>query len=103
MTMTCTILRVEAPMLLEHTHVDEGAYLRWELEAVDSGCVLRLSHFVPSPDDAIGKCYVVGLHTSLSRLVPCLAGQPVPWDWDQFAEAQAQYATLGFAPAVEAS
>lgn len=103
MEMTCTILRVEAPMLLEHTHVDEGAFLRWELEPVDTGCVLRLTHFVTEPDDAIGKCYVVGLHTSLSRLVPALSGTPIPWDWDAFAEAQTQYARLGFAPEVDAS
>jgi uncharacterized protein YndB with AHSA1/START domain len=102
-TVTFTILRVEAPMLLEHTHHEEGAYLRWELESVDDGCVLRLSHFVVDVGDAIGKCYVVGLHTSLSRLEPCLAGQPVRWDWDAFAESQAHYATLGLAPAVDAS
>ena len=39
MTITCTILRVEPPMLLEHTHVDPGSYMRWELEPVDTGCV----------------------------------------------------------------
>ena len=49
-TMTCTILRVEPPMLLEHTHVDPGSYMRWELEPVDTGCVLRLSHFVTDAD-----------------------------------------------------
>ena len=48
-TMTCTILRVEPPMLLEHTHADAGSYMRWELEPVDTGCVLRLSHFVHRP------------------------------------------------------
>jgi uncharacterized protein YndB with AHSA1/START domain len=98
MTITCTILRVEPPMLLEHTHVDPGAYLRWELEPVGAGCVLRMSHFVSDADDAIEKCYVVGLHASLARLVPCLAGEPVPWDWNEFAVSQAQYAALGFAP-----
>jgi uncharacterized protein YndB with AHSA1/START domain len=35
-TMTCTILRIEPPMLLEHTHAD-ASYLRWELEPVDTG------------------------------------------------------------------
>jgi hypothetical protein len=98
MTITCTIRRVEPPTLLEHTHVDPGALMRWELEPVDSGCVLRVSHFVTDADSAIGNCYVVGLHTSLTRLEPCLAGRPVPWDWDAFAVAQAHYATLGFAP-----
>jgi len=99
MTITCTILRVEPPMLLEHTHADPGSHMRWELESVDSGCVLRLSHFVPDADKAIDSCYVVGLHTSLSRLAPCLDGRPTAWDWDAFAEAQAQYARVGLAPA----
>jgi uncharacterized protein YndB with AHSA1/START domain len=102
-TMTFTILRVEPPMFLEHTHADPGSRMRWELEAVDDGCVLRLSHFVPDADAAVENCYVVGLHNSFARLEPCLAGRPVPWDWDGFAEAQRQYARLGFAPAGDAS
>jgi len=102
MTMTSTILRVEPPVLLEHTHADEGGYLRWELEAADTGCTLRLSHVVPDPALAIERCYVVGLHASLARLEPLLAGHPVPWDWDGFAAAQAAYAELGFAPEVTA-
>ena len=95
--MTCTILRVEPPMLLEHTHVDPGSIMRWELEPVDAGCVLRLSHFVTDVQAALENGYVVGLHTSLSRLEPCLAGAPVPWDWDEFAQPQARYADLGLA------
>jgi uncharacterized protein YndB with AHSA1/START domain len=95
--LTCTILRVEPPVLLEHTHVDPGSLMRWELEPVDDGCVLRLSHLVTDVAAALENGYVVGLHTSLSRLVPCLAGAPVPWDWDGFAEAQARYADLGLA------
>ena len=101
-TMTCTILRVEPPMLLEHTHAD-ASYLRWELEPIEAGCVLRLSHFVTDPARAIDNCYVVGLHASLARLEPCLAGRPVAWDWDAFAEAQAHYAGIGLAPPVTAS
>lgn len=97
-TMTMTIRRIEPPTLLEHTHLDPGSYLRWELEAVDTGCVLRLSHFVTDPAAAIDNCYLVGLHTSLARLVPCLTGHPVPWDWDGFAIAQAHYAAIGLAP-----
>ena len=98
--LTCTILRVEPPMLLEHTHVDPGSIMRWELEPVDAGCVLRLSHFVTDVPAALENGYVVGLHTSLSRLAPCLAGAPIPWDWDEFAEAQARYADLGLARSV---
>jgi uncharacterized protein YndB with AHSA1/START domain len=95
--LTCTILRVEPPMLLEHTHVDPGSTMRWELEPVDDGCVLRLTHFVTDVSSAVDNGYVVGLHTSLSRLEPCLAGAPVPWDWDEFARTQARYADLGLA------
>jgi uncharacterized protein YndB with AHSA1/START domain len=101
--ITCTILRVEPPMLLEHTHVDPSSYMRWELEPVGTGCVLRLSHFVTDAGAAIDNCYVVGLHASLARLEPCLAGRPIAWDWDGFAEAQTHYAALGFAPEVDAS
>jgi uncharacterized protein YndB with AHSA1/START domain len=96
--MTFTVLRVEPPMLLEHTHADPGSVLRWELEAVDAGCILRLSHFVTDTTGAVDGCFVVGLHTSLSRLEPCLAGTPVAWDWDAFAVSQASYAALGLAP-----
>jgi hypothetical protein len=101
-TMTFTIQRVEPPTLLQHTHADADSYLRWELEPVDTGCVLRLSHFITDVDAAIGNCYVVGLHASLARLAPCLAGRPVAWDWDGFAQAQAHYADIGFAPPVHA-
>jgi hypothetical protein len=66
---------------------------------VDTGCVLRLSHHVPDASKAIESCFVVGLHTSLARLAPCLDGHPVAWDWDAVAEAQAQYASAGLAPA----
>jgi len=99
-TITCTILRVEPPLLLEHIHVDAASYLRWELEPVDTGCVLRLSHFVTDTAGAIDKCYVVGMHASLARLAPCLDGRPVAWDWDGFAEAQAHYASVALAPPV---
>lgn len=96
-TMTCTILRLEPPLLFEHTHPAPGSRMRWELEALDTGCILRLSHMVPDVTEAIDNCYLVGLFTSLARLEPCLAGQPVPWDWDLFATARARYAGLGLA------
>jgi uncharacterized protein YndB with AHSA1/START domain len=100
---TCTILRVEPPMLLEHTHPGGDSRMRWELEATDAGCTLRLRHVVTDVPGAIDAGYIVGLHTSLSRLEPTLAGQPIPWDWEAFAAAQAGYAELGFAAGVEAS
>ena len=101
-TMTCTILRLEPPLLLEHTHPAPGSVLRWELEAVGTGCVLRLRHLVPDVQEAVDGCYLVGLQTSLDRLGPTLAGRPVPWDWDAFAAAQAHYAGHGLAAPVAA-
>ncbi|HEY6531573.1 MAG TPA: SRPBCC family protein, partial [Acidimicrobiales bacterium] len=56
-TITCEILRVEPPVLLEHTHVDPGSRVLWELEPNGDGCVLRLSHFVPDAAAAIDNCY----------------------------------------------
>lgn len=96
--ITCTIRRLDPPVLLEHTHIDDGAFLRWELAPEGAGCVLRLSHFVSDVAGAIGNCYVVGLDQSLSRLEPCLAGHPAPWDWAAFADTQAAYARVGLAP-----
>ena len=95
--MTATVLRVDAPVLLEHTHVVPGSTLRWEIEAVDAGCVLRLTQHVSDVAAAIDGCWIVGLHTSLSRLEHSLAGTPVPWDWDAFAAARARYADAGLA------
>ncbi len=97
-TITCEILRVEPPVLFEHTHVDPGSRVRWELEPRGDTCVLLLSHFVTDPATAIDNCYAVGLHTSLDRLGPCLAGSPTPWDWDAFARHQRRYAAAGLAP-----
>lgn len=98
--MTHTITRLEPPTDLECTHGDDGSLVRWQLREVPGGCELRLSHFLPHPDVVVTQPYVVGLHTSLSRLEPCLAGRPVPWDWEAFARDQAAYAALGLAPAV---
>ncbi len=101
--MTCTILRLEPPVLFEHTHPAPGSRMRWELEAADAGCILRLSHTVPDVQEAVDGCYLVGLQTSLDRLEPSLAGAPVPWDWGEFAIAQAHYADLGLAAPVATS
>ncbi len=101
--MTCTILRIEPPLLLEHTHPAPGSRMRWELEPADTGCILRLSHHVPDVQEAVDNCYLVGLQASLARLEPLLAGRPEPWDWEAFAVAQAHYADRGLAAPVETS
>ena len=102
-TMTFTVLRVEAPMLLEHTHADPDSLVRWELEATGTGCTLRLSHFVTDVTEAIDHCYVVGLHHSLARLEPLLEGRPIAWDTDGFVATQARYAEIGLAASVDES
>ena len=96
--MTCTVLRVEPPVLFEHTHFVDGVILRWDLEAVPEGTVLRFHQHVPNVDEAVEGCWMVGLHHSLDRLEPALAGAPIPWDWDAFAARQARYAEQGLAP-----
>jgi uncharacterized protein YndB with AHSA1/START domain len=101
--LTCTILRLEPPVLLEHTHPAPGSTMLWELEPADTGCILRLSHLVPDVQEAVDNCYLVGLQTSLDRLAPSLAGRPQPWDWGVFAATQAHYAGLGQAAPVEGS
>lgn len=95
--MTATILRVDPPVLFEHSHFVAGSWIRWELEAVESGCVLRLTQHVSDVAAAIDGCWIAGLHTSLSRLEPLLAGSPAPWDWDAYAANRARYAAVGLA------
>ena len=102
MVMTLEVLRVDPPVLLEHTHVDEGSRMLWELEPDGDGTVLRLSHFVTDPAAAVENGYAVGLHMSLSRLAPALEGTPVDWDWDVFAEHQRRYAAAGLAAEADA-
>jgi len=91
------VLRVEAPVLFEHTHVDPGSVVRWELQPDGDGCTLRLSQTLPARDIAVERNYLVGLHRSLDRLAASLAGAPIPWDWDQFAADQARYREQGLA------
>ena len=57
---------------------------------------IREQHLADVPG-AIERSYVVGLHTSLSRLGPALHGAPVPWDWEEFEESKAAYHQKGFA------
>jgi len=93
--MTCTVLRVEPPVLFEHTAFVEGATLRWELEPVPEGTVLRLHEHVASVEEAIEGGWLAGLHLSFSRLEPALAGTPVPWEWEALYVAWDRYAAKG--------
>ena len=91
-TMEFTIVRLEPPTLLEHTHTSPGSWMRWELEATDDGTRLRATYSIPDLDMAIERGDLVGLHYSLDRLLPALSGRPVAWDNDAFTELQAVYA-----------
>jgi uncharacterized protein YndB with AHSA1/START domain len=93
-----TIVRVEAPTLLEHTHTHPGSWMRYELEPAERGTRLRATYFVTDPGMVIERGDVVGGHYSLDRLEQALAGHPVPWDNDAFAALQAGYAECGLAP-----
>lgn len=94
-TMEFTIQRLAAPTLLEHSHSAPGSWMRWELEPVESGTRLLATYFVPDIDLALERGDVVGLHHSLDRLEPALAGQPVGWDQAAFVRLQQDYAGRG--------
>jgi hypothetical protein len=92
--MEFTIVGLEPPTLLEHTHTSPGSWMRWELEATDDGTRLLATYSIPDLDMAIERGDLVGLHYSLDRLVPALSGRPVAWDNDALTELQAVYAEL---------
>jgi uncharacterized protein YndB with AHSA1/START domain len=93
-TLEFTIVRLKVPKLLEHTHTSPGFWMRWELEATADGTRLLATYFIPDLDMAIERGDLVGLHHSLDRLAPALAGHPVAWDNDAFMELRAVYAEL---------
>src|SRR5262249_12805974 len=96
-TLSWTVLRVERPTLFEHTHVDPGAAVRWELEPTHEGCKLVLTQSVPHRTAAVERGYIAGLHTSLERLHHALDGEPQPWDWERHHRQQQIYAAKGLA------
>ncbi len=93
-TLAFTIVRLEPPRLLEHTHTSPGSWMRWELEAADDTTRLRATYFVPDLDLALQRGDVLGLHHSLDRLAPALAGHPVAWDDEAFSQLRAAYADV---------
>ena len=93
------VVRVDPPRLLEHTHVEPGSVLRWELAPDRGGCTLQLTQTVQDRATVIERGFIVGLHHSLERLGALLAGKPMAWDWDRLAAHQARYHERGLAPA----
>src|ERR1700712_892960 len=53
-------LRIEQPILLEHTHTSPGSWMRYELEVTGDGTLLRATYFVPEPDEAMQRGDIVG-------------------------------------------
>lgn len=98
-SLAFTILRLQAPTLLEHSHTSPGSWLRYELEPLADGTGTRLlvTYFVPDPELAIERGDIVGAHYGLDRLEAALGGHPVPVDLEVFAELQAAYAQLDLA------
>lgn len=90
-TMEFTIVTLQPPHLLEHTHTSPGSSMRWELQANDEGTRLLATYTVPDLDFAIERGDVVGLHLCLDRLAPALAGNPIGWDPERFAARVAEY------------
>ncbi|QPZ37889.1 SRPBCC family protein [Paramicrobacterium chengjingii] len=91
-TLEFTITRLIVPTLLEHSHTSPGSWMRWELDATTDGTRLRATYFIPDIDMAIERGDLVGLHYSLDRLEPALAGRPSAWDTVAFTELAARYA-----------
>jgi uncharacterized protein YndB with AHSA1/START domain/ketosteroid isomerase-like protein len=92
--MTCEILEVDPPHRLVHSHFDRSITLTWELSDEGDGCRLRLTQDTPDLAAALAQGHVVGLHHSLDRLEPALAGAPEPWDWDRLPQIEAEYREL---------
>ena len=93
-TLEFTIVHLEVPTLLEHTHTSPGSWMRWELTATADGTELLATYFVPELDKALERGDLVGLHHSLDRLEPALAGRPTAWDNDAAVELRARYAAV---------
>ncbi|GAA2598768.1 SRPBCC family protein [Winogradskya consettensis] len=68
-----TVLRADAPRLLEHTW--GGDVLRWELEETPGGTRLTLRHVFDGRDAA--PLYAAGWHICADVLVKLLDGVPV--------------------------
>jgi uncharacterized protein YndB with AHSA1/START domain len=96
-TLSWNVLRVEAPHLFEHTHVEPGVVITWELAERDQGCTLVFTQSVPDRARFVQNNFAVGTHMSLDRLDLLLQGTPAEWDWDATASHQRRYAAAGLA------
>jgi uncharacterized protein YndB with AHSA1/START domain len=89
-----TVLRVDPPRLLEHTHVNPSAVMRWQLDPDGQGCRLLFTQSEPAREPVVENHFLSGMHHSLDRLADELAGAPTPWDWARWEELRDAYAAL---------
>jgi uncharacterized protein YndB with AHSA1/START domain len=77
LTTRDTVLRVEPPLLLEHTFGgDADSVARWELQRDGDGCRLTLTHTEPPAfDDADAPRDLAGWHALLEQLEQALDGK----------------------------
>ncbi|MGH8984227.1 MAG: SRPBCC family protein [Acidimicrobiia bacterium] len=94
-----TILRLERPLLFEHTFGDPDSIARWELQRDGDGCRLILTHTEPAGFDAADAPRDLGgWHTLLDLMEQALAGEPVEWTSQRWEQHRDRYAaTLGSA------
>jgi uncharacterized protein YndB with AHSA1/START domain len=83
-----TVLRVERPLLFEHTFGDTDSIVRWELQRDGEGCRLLLTHTEPAGFPATDAPRdLSGWHYLLDRLARALEGRhPGEWraqEWEQ--------------------
>jgi len=92
--LPATVLRAEAPALLEYTWGDD--LLRWELTPADGGTRLTLRHTFAKRDEA--PMFAAGWHLCVAVLTRLLAGDPVgvirgrdatAYGWDELRAAYA--------------
>jgi uncharacterized protein YndB with AHSA1/START domain len=78
-----TILRVEAPSLLEHTfNGSSTSVVRWELSQEPGGCLLRLTHTEGGDTEGTQQAsFLAGWHDLLDSIGEVLAGTKDTASW----------------------
>jgi uncharacterized protein YndB with AHSA1/START domain len=98
------VTEIAPPRLLEFTWTDNGkdlGFVRWELNAEESGTRLVLTHNVPEAAREFGLPALAGWHSLLEKLATLLNGQPVsvvPDRWQELHDHYAEAGTMGAQP-----
>ena len=92
-----TVLRVEPPLLFEHTFGgDATSIARWELQRDGDGCRLTLTHTEPPGFDVKDAPRdLSGWHTLLELLALVLDGTPAPWTMERSKGHRDRYEAAG--------